>query len=98
MIKIRQLGIVSGVALAALVTAGAAQAACFGGSPSICLNLNLESSASPLSNNSALTTAGFGFSHTITWKAISSTQTVDARDNTGNNPSYQDRRDLTKKK
>ncbi|MFM7793043.1 MAG: hypothetical protein ACKO90_34810, partial [Microcystis panniformis] len=53
----------------------------------MCLNLNLESSASPLSNNSALTTAGFGFSRTITWKAIDSTATVAARDNTGTNPS-----------
>ena len=108
--KIKQLCFVSGVALATLATAGAAQAALVvvppGLNPGDQYRLvfvtdgtrNAQSTdindyntfvtnqvtGSPLAT--ALTTAGFNLG-TIQWKAIGSTPTVAARDNTGTNPS-----------
>jgi hypothetical protein len=108
--KIKQLGIVSGVALATLVTASAAQAALVvvppGLNPGDQFRLVFVTSGTRNATSTdindyntfvtnqvtgsalatELTNAGFNLG-TITWKAIGSTPTVAARDNTGTNPS-----------
>ncbi|GBL15072.1 hypothetical protein MTo_02382 [Microcystis aeruginosa NIES-1211] len=115
--KIKQLGILSGVALAAtLGTAGAAQAALVvvptdllpgaqyrlvfvtaGTRDAASLDIgpyntfvtNQATGGTPgidTALDTALNGAGFDL-NTITWKAIGSTESIDARDNTGTNPS-----------
>ncbi|MBC1194095.1 PEP-CTERM sorting domain-containing protein [Microcystis aeruginosa BLCCF158] len=113
--KIKQLCFVSGVALATLVTASAAQAALVvvpadlapgaqyrlvfvtaGTRNATSTNIddyntfvtNEATGGTPAIDtalDTALNGAGFDLS-TITWKAIGSTASVDARDNTGTNP------------
>ncbi|AKV69711.1 hypothetical protein VL20_4826 [Microcystis panniformis FACHB-1757] len=103
-----QLGIVSGVALATLVTASAAQAALVVVPPSLApgaqyrLVFLTDSTRNATSTDindyntfvtndvtptSALAIALNAAGLTTTWKAIGSTASVDARDNTGTNPS-----------
>ena len=114
--KIQQFGIVSGVALATLATAGAAQAALVvvptdlapgdqyrlvfvtdGTRDARSSNIDDyntfvtnqatgETAAVDTALDLALKAAGFD-PNAITWKAIGSTATVTARDNTGTNPS-----------
>ena len=108
--KIKQLCFVSGVVLATLVTASAAQAALVvvppGLAPGTQYRLVFVTSGTRDATSSnindyntfvtnqvtgsalatELTNAGFNLG-TITWKAIGSTSSVDARDNTGTNPS-----------
>ncbi|GCL58516.1 PEP-CTERM sorting domain-containing protein [Microcystis aeruginosa] len=105
--KIKQLGIVSGVALATLVTASAAQAALLVVPPGLnpgdqyrlvfltagardALSTNINDYNNFVTNQvtgSALANALSGAGLTTTWKAIGSTASVAARDNTGTNPS-----------
>ncbi|NCQ94899.1 MAG: PEP-CTERM sorting domain-containing protein [Microcystis wesenbergii Mw_QC_S_20081001_S30D] len=108
--KIKQLCFVSGVALATLATAGAAQAALVVVPPGLnpgdqfrlvfvtsgtrdATSSNINDYNTFVTNQvtgsalaTELTNAGFNLG-TITWKAIGSTPTVAARDNTGTNPS-----------
>ncbi|TRU30401.1 MAG: PEP-CTERM sorting domain-containing protein [Microcystis aeruginosa Ma_QC_B_20070730_S2] len=108
--KIKQLCLVSGVALATLVTAGAAQAALVVVPPGLnpgdqfrlvfvtsgtrdATRSNINDYNTFVTNQvtgsalaTELTNAGFNLG-TITWKAIGSTSSVAARDNTGTNPS-----------
>jgi hypothetical protein len=108
--KIKQLCLVSGVALATLVTAGAAQAALVVVPPGLnpgdqfrlvfvtsgtrdATSSNINDYNTFVTNQvtgsalaTELTNAGFNLG-TVTWKAIASTSSVAARDNTGTNPS-----------